>query len=75
MYDQFVLKIWLDGEKYFCSSENRKKYGEVFTLQLQSPLVVLNSAEAVYEGFVKKADYLSQRPRPPYNPIYTLTGG
>ena len=46
------------------------------TLFLPTPMVILNSCEAIYEAFVKKADQLSQRPpEPDYAPIFLLTGG
>ena len=43
-------------------AEHRDKFGDVFTLQLNNPIVFLNSAEAVHEAFVKKADSFSNRP-------------
>ena len=46
------------------------------TLFLGTPTVILNSCEAIYEAFVKKADQLSQRPPVlNYRPIVLLTGG
>mgnify|MGYP001800525441 CR=1 FL=1 len=43
----------------------RKKYGDVisYDLNMNSKMVVLNSADAIYEGFVKNADVLSSRPK------------
>lgn len=55
-------------------SENLDSYGEVLTLHLDTPLVVLNSTEAIYEGLVKNADHMSLRPIN-NNPIFRLTGG
>ncbi|XP_067947491.1 cytochrome P450 2B4-like [Watersipora subatra] len=42
--------------------ENQKKLGDVFTLWLPNPTVILNSSEAIYEAFVNNADGLSNRP-------------
>lgn len=56
-------------------AENQDKYGEVCTLHVDIPIVVvLNSSEAVYEGFTKNADHMSVRPMN-LNPVYRLTGG
>ena len=52
----------------------KHKYGEVITFNISTfrKEVVLNSAEAVYEGFVKQADKLSNRP-PAFK--FVLTNG
>ena len=42
--------------------DNKEKFGDVFTLHLDGPTVFLNSAEAVYDAFVKNADSFSNRP-------------
>ena len=55
LYPRITLIIY-----YFL--DNRDKFGSVFTLHLDSPNVYLNSAEAVHEAFVKKADSFSNRP-------------
>ena len=43
-------------------ADHRDKFGSVFTLHLGTPVVILNSAAAVHETFVKKADSFSNRP-------------
>ena len=46
------------------------------TLFLDTPTVILNSCEAIYEAFVKKADHLSERPPTlNFSPMFRLTGG
>ena len=54
--------------------DKRDDYGEVLTLFMGKPLVVLNSSEAVYEASVKNADYFSNRPDLK-DPVLVLTGG
>lgn len=46
------------------NSAMKKQYGEVITLDMPfgKKLVILNSAEAIYDGFVRHADQLSARP-------------
>lgn len=57
----------------FIPIELRHKYGEVITLDInEGKLVVLNTAEAIHEGFVKNSTILSDRPMSMHNPA---TGG
>lgn len=49
------------------------KYGDVVTLDVNAgKIVVLNTAEAIHEGFVKNAAIMSDRPSFMLNPA---TGG
>lgn len=52
-----------------------KKYGDVITydMNMRHKMVMLNSADAIYEGFVKNADSLSSRP--PLEAKQTFTQG
>jgi len=60
--------------RYEFSSDNREHCGELVTLHLGQPIVVLNSAEAVKEAFIKNANNTSERDR--FNPpLYHITKG
>jgi len=54
----------------------RKKYGDVITcdIGMKQKLVILNSADAIYEGFVKQADFLSTRPPSIFMPVINGKG-
>ena len=68
-----LLHLWETNKLIFIFIDLRHKYGELITLDInEGKLVVLNTAEAIYEGFVKNSAFLSDRPMSMHNPA---TGG
>ena len=65
----------VDVDIFHILDNNKDKYGEVFTMFMGRPMVILNSSEAIYEGFVKNADSLSNRPVGENTPVFVLSGG
>jgi len=57
------------------SLDNRKRYGELVTMHLGRPIIVLNSADAVNEGFIKNANDTSERDRRHHHPLLHITKG
>ena len=54
---------------YFLSIELTKDYGDVVSLDVnEGKIVVLNTAEAIHEAFVKNAAVFSERPSFMLNP-------
>ena len=49
----------------FLFSDWQKTYGEVVTLHFMmgSRWIILNSPAAIREGYIKNADYMSERPK------------
>ncbi|XP_069129127.1 cytochrome P450 2B2-like [Argopecten irradians] len=69
----FPLFLSSDRSKLF--NQLRRKYGDVFSLQLGSRrMVVINGYEALKEAFVKQADVFSERPIPDYVSMKTSKG-
>jgi len=54
--------------------DNRKHYGELVTMHLGRPIIVLNSADAVNECFIKNANDTSER-EGKNTPLHHITKG
>ncbi|XP_033742771.1 cytochrome P450 2C37-like [Pecten maximus] len=64
--------LLMSGNRPKLFDQLRRKYGDVFSLQLGSRrMVVINGYEALKEAFVKQADVFSERPQADYASIRT----
>ncbi|XP_033744192.1 cytochrome P450 2C25-like [Pecten maximus] len=67
--------LFISGNRPKLFDQLRRKYGDVFSLQLGSRrMVVINGYEARKEAFVKQADVFSERPTADYVSIRSSNG-